>query len=449
MIVGDQSEVIAALSRPDMYGPSVATVEQIRTHASIVFLAGDRAWKLKRAVRFPYLDYSTLDLRHRFCQAEVRINRRTAPEIYHGAIPVTRDASGALTLGGDGTVVEWLVEMTRFDQQALFDHLAATGKLDRFLIEDLADVVAAFHAAADRRSGGGRRGIQSVIDGNAKSFRECPPGVLDEQRAATVVAVQRRLLEQIGPLLDRRRDEGQVRHCHGDLHLRNIVLHDGRPTMFDAIEFDESIAAIDILYDLAFLVMDLHHRGLAELACILLNRYLDATGDAAGLAALPLFLSVRAAIRAHVDAVASARQAEPDTARDLIQGARRYLDRAEDDLRPVAPRLIAIGGLSGTGKSRLARMLAPGFGRCPGARVVRSDSTRKRLAGVALTTRLDADGYTHEVTERTFRAMFDEAGESLDAGFTVIADAVFASPAQRDDIAAVARAGDPVHRSLA
>ena len=439
MIVEDQGEVIAFLSRPEAFGGGVSRVDRVETHVSVVFLAGDRAFKLKRAVEFPYLDFSTKELRREFCEAEVRINRRTAPGIYRRVVAVTRKANGALGLGGGGQPVEWLVEMARFDEDTLFDRLAQRGALDATVIENLGDVIARFHEGAERRlNAGGPAAIARIIDTNARSFAGCPPGCLDPGRVKRLTEATRRALGACIVLLGERSRGGFVRHCHGDLHLRNIFLDDGRPTLFDAIEFSEALADIDVLYDLAFLVMDLEYRDQRRLASILLNRYLDNTGDAGGLKALPLFLSLRAAIRSHVDAAAASIQSDPREAKALRDAAHRYLEMAAGFLSPHAPRLIAIGGLSGTGKSVVARELAPFLGGVPGARVVRTDSTRKRLAGVRLSTRLEADGYTSEMDRRTYQAAFEEARVALAAGHSVIADAVFARPQERLAIARIA-----------
>lgn len=441
----DQSEVIAFLSRPETFGAGGETVDRVETHASVVFLAGDRVYKLKRAVVFPYLDFSTRERRRRFCEAEVRFNSRTAPAIYLGVVPVTRTEDGGLDLGGEGEAIDWLVKMRRFDQATLFDRLADRGVLDRYAMEDLADTIARLHHGAERRTdAGGRDAIAFIIENNEESFAGCSPGLLDPGAVRRVTDASRRALDGCGTLLDERRRQGFVRHCHGDLHLRNIFLHEGRATLFDAIEFNETFAHIDVLYDLAFLIMDLDCRDFRRLASIVLNRYLDVTGDAGGLAALPLFLSMRAAIRSHVDAVACGNQSDPREVAVLRDRARRYLEKAEHYLAPTAPRLIAVGGLSGSGKSRLARNLAAYLTPAPGARVVRTDCTRKRIAGVPLGSRLGPGGYTPEMTDRTFEAVYKEAGTVLAAGHSVIADAVFAAPAQRAAIARVAEdAGVP------
>lgn len=433
-----QAEIIAWLARPEAYGLAAdAPVALVCTHISVVFLAGARAYKLKRAVRLPYLDFSTAGLRRRYAERELAINRRTAPRLYEAVVPVVRTAAGGLAIGGDGEAVDWLVVMRRFAEEAVFSRLAAAGRLDRHTIWLLADVVAGFHAAARRcPDGGGAAAMAAVIAGNRASFAAAGLPLADD-RLAALDAGSARVLAQVAPLLDRRRDAGFVRHGHGDLHLGNIVVLDGRPVLFDAIEFSDALATIDVLYDLAFLVMDLDEQGHRGLAQLLLNRYLDAGGDGEGLALLPLFLSLRAAIRSHVRAAAG------DAA-----ACGRYLDFALAYLQPVPPRLIAIGGLSGTGKSRLAQALATDVGRAPGARVVRSDATRKRLAAVALDTRLAADHYTAAGNRRTYAAMLAEAATALAAGQAVIVDAVFARPDERQAVAAVAAAAGVPFRGL-
>lgn len=447
MIVEDQSEVIAFLSRGETFGATGQTVERYETHASVVFLVGTRAYKLKRAVKYPYLDYSTCDRRRHFCEAEVRVNQAMAPALYLGVVPVCRGTDGTLKLGAGGPAVDWLVEMTRFEQGSLLDRLATEGRLDRFVMESVADEIAAFHRRAAVKAGSGdAASFAALIEGNAGSFAEAPAGVLDAAQTARLGMLSRQVLAGCAPVIDRRSAAGFVRRCHGDLHLRNIVVHEGQPVLFDAIEFSDPLAEIDVLYDLAFLIMDLQFRGLDLLASILFNRYLDNTGDRGGLQPLPLFLSLRAAIRAHVDAAAVATQSRSQAAAAQAAIAARYLALALDYLVPRTPRLIAIGGLSGSGKSRLARHLAPLVGPPPGARVVRTDSTRKRLAGVPLGSRLGPAFYSEEAGQRTYEAVVSEAADALAGGRAVIADAVFARPEERAAIARVAaEQGVPFH----
>ena len=446
---GAEADVIAFLSRPDTYGRANLAVDRIESHISIVFLAGDRAYKLKRAVRFPYLDFSTPALRAAACEAEVALNRRTAPDTYIGVVPVVRDRGGRLRLGGKGTPVEWLVEMVRFDQACLFDRLARTGALDRHLMADVAETVARFHGQAEALgAGGGRAGIAEILTSNAACFADLPEGVLERGKLARLEAASRRALEDRGRLLETRCHGGFVRRCHGDLHLRTIFLSDGRPILFDAIEFSEALASIDVMYDLAFLLMDLDHRNFWGLANVVMNAYLDTTADEDGVALLPLFLSVRAAVRAHVSA-ANAQSAPVLGEREaLILEARAYLDTALGYLAPEPARLDAIGGLSGSGKSRAARELAPLLGPAPGARILRTDVIRKRLSGVDVHERLGQQGYAPAMTGRTYGRLFQLSERALAAGQAVVADAVFAGPDQRDAIAAVARKAGVPFRGL-
>ena len=437
-----QNEVSAFLSQPQSYRPKVDRVKVVETHVSQVFLAGERAYKLKRAVKFPYLDFSTLENRRQACEAEVAINMRTAPGIYRGVVPVCRDG-GRLVLDGDVDVIEWLVAMNRFDERQLFDRRAQRGELDRRGMEELAEHIAAFHRdAVIRPAAGGAAGIRMIIDNNAESFAAAADGGFVGPEVAAMNARARDLAAELASVLDARRDAGAVRHCHGDLHLRNICMFDNRPTLFDAIEFNRSFSEIDTLYDLAFLLMDLDFRGLRRQASLVFNRYLDATGDGArlpgGFSVLPLFLSMRAAVRAHVDGAQAAMLSVPDKRARRAAEARRYLGMAIDYLDSIRPRLLAVGGLSGSGKSRLGRELAPDIGIAPGARVVRTDAVRKRLAGVGLDQTLDADGYTGDMHHRTYEAFYGEIREALAQGQSVIADAVFSNVGQRRAVADIA-----------
>jgi aminoglycoside phosphotransferase family enzyme/predicted kinase len=433
----DQAAAIAFLADPASHGG--AAVERIDTHASVVFLAGDRAFKLKRAVRFSYLDYSTLALRERFCRAELALNRRTAPELYEEVCPITRDAAGRLSFGGTGVVVDWVVAMRRFDQETLFDRMAERGQLSRALMFDLAEQIARFHAAAEiDRESGGAPGMAATTASDARNLRAAVPATLDAGEVEALIAATQAELARVAPLLDARRRLGKVRHCHGDLHLRNICLVAGRPTLFDGVEFSRLISNIDVLYDLAFLLMDLHARGLDALANAVFNRYLDLQDEGDGLPALPLFLSVRAAVRAHVGAAAAGRQTLAEERARTREEACRYLVHASDLLKPRPPRLVAIGGLSGTGKSTVAYGLAPELGGVPGARVLRSDTIRKRLFGAALTDRLPPSAYSAEVGQQVYLRIRAAAAAALGAGRSVVADAVYARRAERDAIAAVA-----------
>ncbi|HEX3412956.1 MAG TPA: AAA family ATPase [Stellaceae bacterium] len=416
-------------------------VEVIETHASLVFIAGERVFKLKRAVAYPYLDFSTADLRRRACEAELVLNRRTAPALYEEVRGLFRGAGGAVGFSPNGEALDWVVVMRRFDQGLLFDALAETGGLDRHTMDRLADHIAQFHASAERHFDHG--GAAEMADLSEVQYRCLAAPSRAGFSPDRVRAIQKRWQERVvvlAELLDRRRAAGKVRHCHGDLHLRNICLLDGKPTLFDCLEFDEALASIDVLYDLAFLLMDLEHRGLEHFANRMFNRYLDRSEEDEGLAAMPLFLSLRAAIRAHVTATALKHAAGAAAGAKMACDAHRYLGLAERYLQPEPCRVIAIGGLSGAGKSTLAEALAPELGLRPGARVLRSDVTRKLLLGVDPEERLPTTAYTRETSAHVYDALCRKAAVGLAAGYTVIIDAVALTAEERNSFAEVARA---------
>jgi uncharacterized protein len=437
----DQRDVVAFLKDASSYGEGVDRVEVLETHVSLVFLAGKRAYKLKRAVKFPYLDFSTVELRRRACKAELDLNRRTAPALYLKVRGLFRSATGGISFAPAGAAVDWVVVMRRFDQGLLFDSLAQIGHLDPKMMDELADHIARFHAAAVRRLDcGGSAEMAELAELQHRCVAERRHAGFDPQGVDAIWVKWREQLAALGELVDRRRSAGKVRHCHGDLHLRNICLFDGKPTLFDCLEFSEDLASIDVLYDLAFVLMDLEHRRLPHLANRVLNRYLDRTAEDDGLAALPFFLSLRAAIRAHVIASAVEGLPEPAARAEAAAEARRYLDLAHRFLEPRPARLIAIGGVSGTGKSTLAAGLAPELGLRPGARVLRSDVIRKLLLGVDPETPLPATAYMAESSRRVYDELRHKAAAALAAGYSVIIDAVALKVEERQSFAEVARA---------
>jgi aminoglycoside phosphotransferase family enzyme/predicted kinase len=439
MVISEQRAVIDFLTSPATHGG--LPVERIDTHASIVILAGARAFKLKRAVKYDYLDFSTVDRRRRCCEAELEINKRSAPNLYIGVVPVTRRTDGSFALDGEGTPIDWLVEMKRFDQENLFDRLAARGALDVTLMPSLAKAIAWLHASATpRRDHGGRAGMQWVVHGNARGFAEFARDVLDPDIWVRVTDKALNEIDRHAGLLELRRAGGLVRHCHGDLHLRNIVLLDGEPTLFDGVEFNDKIACTDVLYDLAFLLMDLWKRGLRRHANVVWNAYLSESGDHSGLCLLPLFLSCRAAVRAKTSATAAHLESDSQRKRELETLAAEYLSMAEGFLHLPSPSVVAVGGFSGSGKSTLAMALAPGIGAIPGAIVLRSDELRKRLFGVSSLDRLGPEAYRSDVSRRVYGALAELAAAIVRSGFSVIADAVYARPSDRQEIEQIAAA---------
>jgi aminoglycoside phosphotransferase family enzyme/predicted kinase len=430
----DQAEVADFLTRALAGGEPAVTV--IRTHISRVFLGRGRAFKLKTAVRLPYLDYSSAERRLVMCRAEFDLNRRTAPSLYVGVRAITREPDGSLAFDGPGPLVDAVVEMHRFPQENLFDAMVRTGRLTPELVATLAHRIAVFHAEAEiSHRHGGAAAMVALVDLNDKALRaSC---LTTDGEANDLASRFRYALLRHGALLDARRAAGKVRRCHGDLTLRNICLFDGVPTPFDGIEFDEAIATIDVLYDLAFVLMDLWHRERRDLANLLFNRYLDEADEADGIGLLPVLMALRATIRAHVTAVQAQGAGAGERAEKLTE-ARDYLDLAGSLLDEAQAGLVAIGGLSGSGKSTVATLLAPWLGAAPGARILSSDRIRKRMHGVAATTRLPAAAYEASVSEQVYATLRREAGNVLKAGHCAIADAVFDRPAERSAMERVA-----------
>ena len=406
-----------------------ATTEHIVTHGAVIVLNGDRAWKMKRPVTYRYLDFSGMADRRRALTDEYELNLRTAPQLYRGVHAITRTDAG-VELDGPGDPVDYVLEMDRFPDDALCAQYADDDRLDDRLLAALADQLVHMHAVAevsDDIEGAAR--LRDVVVGNLGSMSRFPE-ILPPAQAEALTDRQRALIAEHGDLLDARARAGRVVRGHGDLHLANIVMLDDVPVPFDCLEFDPELATTDVLYDLAFLLMDLWQRGRRHEANAIANAYFDASGrDEDGYRLLPLLLSVRATVRAHVSAAAGA-----------VGPALEYLALASSLLDPVPAVALAIGGASGTGKSTVARGVAHALGAAPGARILRSDVLRKRLAGVAVFDRLPATGYTREASARVYGELERLAAATLDGGMSVIGDAVFGSAAEQDRIAEAATA---------
>jgi aminoglycoside phosphotransferase family enzyme/predicted kinase len=427
----DQGSVLSFLARAE------PGMRRIDTHASFVFLGKDRVLKVKRAVRLPFLDYSTREKRKHACDEELRVNTPFAPQLYRRVVPITLGEAG-LAIDGNGMPVEWAVEIARFDETLGLDRVAATTEVQPALAVALADTIRRAHdqsAPAQGRSW--LDSIAGIIDRNTARFRTVDR--LPGDKIGQLDALSHAALAVHAPLLEARADAGWVRRCHGDLHLGNIVLIDGKPVMFDAIEFDPVIATTDILYDLAFPLMDLIHFGQPAAASALFNRYLDTADEAAryALALFPLFLSMRAAIRAHVLCTKSEQRKDDPTASNQ---AKRYFDLAVRLIDPEPPCMVAIGGLSGTGKSVLSREIAPLLGPPPGALIVRSDVVRKALFGVPETTRLPSSAYESAVTRAVYEVVRERARHTAEQGCSVVLDAAFLRSEERAAFAATAPA---------
>lgn len=432
MIVQDQTSVLAFLKDPANYGESASRVTITDTHISIIVFVGRRVFKLKRAVRLPYVDFSTAARRLAACRQELDLNRRTAPMLYVGVRRITREADGSLLFDGCGELVDAVVEMIRFDENTLFDRMAKRGQLTPALLTELSRTVARFHenAAIDHRRTGNAR-IASVLDANEQALATVD--IFAPDMIAALTAGLRTALERHEALLNAREQAGKVRHCHGDLHLSNICLVDGAPTLFDCIEFDEAIATIDVLYDLAFVIMDLWRHDLKPGANLVFNRYFDERDEVDGLPLMPFFMALRATIRAHVIAT-QAGQVVGQRREELVREARAYIALAFQFLTLALPSLVAIGGLSGTGKSTVAAAIADQVGPAPGARVLVSDRIRKHLHGVPAEVRLPVAAYRPEVSGQVYAILTGSARAALANGHAVIVDAVFDRTVDRERI---------------
>ena len=451
-------DVVAFLARPETHGLTEPVV-RIDTHIAVVFLAGHLAYKIKRPVRFPFLDFSSPAARETACRREIAVDRPIAPEIYRRAVPITREADGSLAIGGAGTPVEWAVEMNRFDENATLDRRLETGPLDPAFVDDLAATIARAQARARVRDAGEwAADLASYVEQNADAFVD-RPDLFPPHRAERFARACRERLADLADLIEDRGRLGRIRLAHGDMHCANVAVIDGRPLLFDAIEFDDRIATGDVLYDVGFLIMDVCARGDREGARRLLDRFLLETvrlesrgprlvdveelflTEIDGLAALPLYLAVRAALRAKISA-ATARHLDADHRPFAEANARRFFAAALDYVEPARPRLVAVGGLSGSGKSTLARALAADLAPAPGAMVLRSDEIRKLVAGVGDTVRLGAEHYTRDASDRVYRLLLAAAAAALAAGRSVVTDAVSLHPEERDRFAAIARASE-------
>lgn len=426
---GDQQCVLEFLRGAACKDISQNDVRIVETHISIIVMRGPRVWKVKRAIRLSYLDFSTPALRATACEREVMLNRRTAPALYLGVRRITRGADGELQFGGEGELVDAVVEMQRFDDSTLFSRLAAEGGLELSMLTTLARYIASFHENAQVHIVySGAAAIEAVLRLNEQN--ENLASVLGQEAVRQLRAALRTHLHQHARLLDKRAAGGRIRHCHGDLHLRNICLFEGKPTLFDCIEFNDSLAVIDVLYDLAFLLMDLWHAGLPAEANWVMNRYMDEADEVDGLPLLPFFMALRASIRAQVLATQAALP-NAQQRKEIIAQAQAYLALAMQLLQPASVRMYAIGGLSGSGKSTVAAAIAHFAGAAPGARILSTDRIRKRMAGVSSETRLPPSSYTKESSARVYDALYKQTTRILTNGYSAMADGVFSKHEER------------------
>lgn len=422
-----QAEVVRAFARGLATGE--ARLDHVVTHMSHVFLGRERAYKLARARAHGFGDFSTLAARRAACVAEFTLNRALAPALYESVKPVRIGPGGKVHIGGGGRLIDWVIVMRRFAPGALFSELARDQRLTPDHVIGAVDaVVRAHRAAPPLRQDGGVRDYEAILSGLRKSHAAAEASGCEIESATALFETLSLRLHALAPLLERRRQGGWTRRGHGDLHLRNICIFEGQVTLFDALAFDETLATGDVLYDLAFLLMDLQARGLAPYANLAMNRYWDETQQPEwALALLAPFMALRAIIRMTV----------AEEAGDHEEAA-LYHRLGLELLDPPRPHLLAIGGLSGCGKSTIARLVAPNLPGTCGARVLRTDVIRK-LSG-SDTRRAATTDYSIEARRAVYRTLTLAAQETLVSGASAIADATFADSQARDQFS-VAFAG--------
>ncbi len=429
-----QQHIILHLLRPDAFGHAVGELQLVETHISWVVLTGDYAYKIKKPLDLGFLNYATLELRRHYCDEELRLNRRTAPQLYLDSVAITGTADKP-HIGGAGPVLEYAVRMRQFDPSRLFDRMLHDGSLQPAQIDTLAREVARFHREAAVAPAGSPQHLpatihQPVRENFSQTLARVDDAVLRARLKALAQWAEARY-RQLEPLLARRAAEGFIRECHGDLHLGNIVLYQGRPLLFDGIEFNENLHWIDVLSDTAFLVMDLQARGRDDYAWRLLNAYLEQSGDYEGLPLLPYYLGYRAMVRAKVAAIRLQQEEDESARRHSREDLTAYVTLAERYTQSAAPCLIITCGPSGAGKTRHTQPLLERLGLIR----LRSDVERKRLFGLAPEesshSHLAQGIYDKNAGERTYARLAQLAQTLLQAGFAVLVDATFLRSAQR------------------
>ena len=436
---GSLPAALAGLQDPAAYPEPVERVEVRETHVSWVLLAGEHAWKIKKPLDLGFYEALSLERRRFLCEEELRLNRRTAPALYERVVPITR-SPGGIRLGGEGEVVDYAVCLRRFADEALMSAMAGCGGLRPGHADALARMVAGFHAGLPPAPGGHgepAQVLQQAMD-NFPPLRASLPMGARRTRLDWLEDWTREAFPGIERLLARRRRDGFVRECHGDLHLGNLVWLDEAPVAFDGVEFSAALRCIDTMSEVAFLVMDLYAHGLSGLAWRFLDGYLEATGDHGGVPLLRFFLVLRALVRAKVAAIRVHQRADA-SARSQVAA---YVELAFSLAHGRGPVLIATHGPAGSGKTTLARALVESLG----AIRLSSDVERKRLAGLApLASSGSPVGggiYTDAFTERVYRQLADVAGGLLEAGWPTVVDAACLTRAQR---ALLRAAAGPAH----
>jgi len=428
------TSLIEAMQQPAFYPHSVQSVRMLQTHISWVFLTGKYAYKLKKPINLGFLDFTSVEKRRFFCEQELRLNQRLAPALYLEVLPVSR-TGGVYQLGHTDNIQDYCLKMLQFSQDNLLDRQLENGTFDPVWMDMLAEDIATFHAGAKTsrkiQAFGDPHFLHAHITENIRVAKEHAGTSIKNSQLDNIAQFSKNFIHQHAEDFAARQRDGYIRDGHGDLHLKNVALFQGQPVAFDCIEFNDEYRMIDNMNDVAFMVMDCDARERPELGLRFLSRYLEFSGDYDGVALLPLYLSYRAGVRGKVACLLSDDQGI-DTDEKLRQSAEatRYFNLAEFYTTRPPPRLFAIGGLSGSGKSRLA-LLACGMEH---AIIIRSDATRKRIAD----TDMPYDLYSVEMNVRTYQAMFTAAKKVLNAGFSVILDATFLRREQREQVRVLA-----------
>jgi aminoglycoside phosphotransferase family enzyme/predicted kinase len=424
MFLADQRRLVAATGLP-----------VIETHISFVLLDGTFAYKIKKAVDLDFLDFTTLPARRFYCGEELRLNRRLAPSLYLDVVPITGTVD-APVLDGHGTAIEYAVKMRQFDQDGLLSRVLERGELTPARVDEIAEAVASFHGRAARAAPeapfGRPAGVMRPVRQNFVQMLAAVSQPGDRAQLEQLLAWTEAEAARLTPVFEQRNRDGFVRECHGDLHLGNIALVDGRATLFDCIEFSPSMRWIDVMSDVGFLVMDLRDHGRPGLAARLLNAYLETTGDYAGLAVLRFYAVYRALVRAKIACLRMAQTTDAGERARLVEEYRTYLALATAETSPAHRGIVITHGVTGSGKTTRAREIV----ESAGAIRIRSDVERKRLAGLDAGARtgsaLGGGMYTIEASRRTYLKLAAMAREVVAAGYPVVVDAAFLERWQRD-----------------
>lgn len=411
---------------PEEFYPQPPTpVQLIQTHISYVLLTGEFAYKIKKPLNFGFLDYSTLEARQHFCQEELRLNQRGAAEVYLEVVPITQTGDH-YQISGSGEVVEYAVKMRQFPQDTLLTNLFERGDLTPALVQKLAQVIAEFHNKTTTndyiRSFGEVSQVRQAFDENFEQTKQYIGGPQTQQQFDETQAYCNRFFTEQAPLFRQRIEADRIRECHGDLHLRNIAYWNHKLLLFDCIEFNEPFRFVDVMYDVAYIVMDLEARKRPDLSTLFLNTYTEQTGDWAGLQVLPIYVSRQTYVRAKVTCFLLNDPGVPDAEKQVAaETAGLYYRLAWDYTQTKQGRLLMMSGLSGSGKSTTARAIAEKIG----AIHIRSDAVRKHLGGVPLQEKGGADLYTPEMHQKTYGRLLELGLALAQQGYSVILDAKY------------------------